>query len=334
VEQLARDGHEIINLDLCRPDWDNHRMHTRVGDVRDASAVDAAMAGCNAVYHLAAAHHDTGISEATYFDVNERGTQVLVDAMARYQIDDLSFVSTVAVYGATDRVPTERSEPRPLSHYGASKLAAEKVIAKWLSLGTARRAVVVRPSVVFGPHNFANMYSLMRQIHSGRFVQVGSGDNIKSMCYVDNLVGFMRFLANKQAPGLALYNYVDKPDMCSRDIVATIYQAFGRDVPTFSVPLTLALALMLPVDALSRLLGKQLPVSGFRIRKFAANETHFDATAAHTSGYVPAVPLLDGIRRMADWYEREGRSVAPVWRIPPASWVTPSGAAPQVVTPT
>jgi GlcNAc-P-P-Und epimerase len=330
VDQLARDGHEIVNLDLCVPDWPAPFSRHVSGDVRDAALVGEAIRGCQAVYHLAAAHHDTGIALATYFDVNENGTQVVLDAMARHNVHDLCFVSTVAVYGDSDRVPNEQSVPRPLLPYGASKLAGENRIRAWAGQVPERRAIIVRPSVVFGPHNFANMYSLIRQLHSSRYLQVGRGDNVKSMCYVENLTAFLRYQFERSPPGTNLWNYVDGPDMRSREIVECICRALRRPAPAFNLPLSVALALMWPVDAVAQLIGKSLPVSGFRIRKFAEFETRFDATVARQSGFVPTVSLAEGIKRMADWYMREGRAVAPVWRIPPSSLV--ASGAPQIVS--
>jgi GlcNAc-P-P-Und epimerase len=287
------------------------------------------MRGRDAVFHLAAAHHDTGISEATYFDVNEHGTQVVLDAMSRHHVRTLCFISTVAVYGDSDRVPTELSSPRPLLHYGASKLAAEERIRRWAE-DSDRRAIVVRPSVVFGPHNFANMYSLIRQLQSGRYLQVGSGQNIKSMCYVENLVAFLAFLFERAQGGLTLYNYVDGPDLRSREIVEFICHALRRPSPSVALPLSVALALMWPLDVVAKLLGKTFPVSAFRIRKFAQYETQFDASAARRSGFAAPVSLPEGIRRMTEWYVREGRGVSPVWRIPPSDRVL--SRAPQVVS--
>ncbi len=330
TEQLAGEGHELVNLDLCAPDWSAPFSRVVLGDVRDEQAVNDAIRGCQAVFHLAAAHHDTGIDVATYFDVNERGTATLLAAMDAHGIEQLCFVSTVAVYGDSDRVPNEHSEPRPLSPYGASKLAAERLISGWIANKSSRSALIVRPSVVFGPHNFANMYSLIRQIHSGRYLQVGAGSNFKSMCYVENLVAFM--LHARGTSGLRMFNYVDQPDMTSKQIAACIAAALGRTGEVISLPLPLVLAAMWPIDLLAQLLGKQWPVSGFRIRKFACHETRFDASAARTIGFVPPVALADGIRRMVDWYLREGRRVAPVWRIPPSTWVG-SQTSSQVVTP-
>lgn len=328
-EQLVRQGHELINLDLCAPDWAAPYKRVVLGDVRDARAVRDAIEGCSAVYHLAAAHHDTGIDVGTYFDVNENGMRVLLAAMDEARVSRISFTSTVAVYGDSDRVPTEGSATRPRQAYGASKLAAERVLREWAAQDPQRAAFIVRPSVVFGAHNFANMYSLIRQIHSGRYVQVGEGANVKSMTYVENLVAFM--LRAGFEPGVRTFNYADQPDMTSRQIATAIASALGKSSGPLSLPLWAVLAAMAPVDLFARIIGKELPISGFRIRKFAEFETRFDAAAVRATGFVAPVSLTEGLRRMVGWYQREGRQVAPVWRIPPSAWAG-SGASSQAVS--
>lgn len=326
VEELAKVGHELVNLDLCRPEWPAPFARTLTGDVRDLDAVREAMKGCQAVFHLAAAHHDTGIDVPTYFDVNENGTRVVLQVMKEKKVVDLCFTSSVAVYGPTADEPSESSPVFPALPYGASKLAAERLIAEWTAADPERRALVLRPAVVFGPHNFANMYALIRQLHSRRFIQVGSGANQKSMCYVENLVAAMLYLWAQCQPGTRVFNYADQPDMSSRQIATEIALALGQRPSAISVPLGLAVALVSPLDLLGRLTGQTFPVSAFRIRKFAASRTVFDSSAVFQTGFVAPVTLQNGLRSMVSWYLGEGQKLQPVWRIPPASWqAMPSG---------
>ncbi|MEY4169464.1 MAG: hypothetical protein RLZ94_537, partial [Actinomycetota bacterium] len=79
-ERLRRDGHQVVGLDLWLPSADQHLDAFIRGDIRDPDAVRRALAGCDTVFSLAAAHHDFGIDEATYFDVNEQGSRVICDA--------------------------------------------------------------------------------------------------------------------------------------------------------------------------------------------------------------------------------------------------------------
>lgn len=318
AERLLASGHEVASLDLVAPKPGSSFARSTVGDVRDLRAVRKALAECDAVFHLAAAHHDFGIARDTYFDVNERGAEVLVEAMDGAGIRRLCFFSTAAVYGDTPEPRHEGSPTNPVSPYGASKLAGERVFERWVAQGDGRTALIIRPTVVFGPKNFANMYSLIRQIDRGRFLRVGPGTNIKSLSYVENLVDATLMLWGKSdRPAFDVYNYIDKPDLNSRQIAEAVYAGLGKSPPGIAVPLPLALALALPFDAFIALTGRNLPVSSARIKKLASFQTKFEADKLGAAGFRPKISLSEGIRRMVSWYLAEGHARDPVWRVPP-----------------
>ena len=56
-----------------------------------------------------------------------------------------------------------------------------------------RTLVIVRPTVVFGEYNRGNVYNLLKQIASRKFIIIGDGNNIKSMAYVQNVYDFLLF---------------------------------------------------------------------------------------------------------------------------------------------
>ncbi len=324
-ERLAARGDHFHVLDLKPPADAAPRPDRYVaGDVRDANAVRAALDGCEAVFHLAAAHHDFGIAYETYFDVNERGSQVLCDAMDAAGVGRVCFYSSVAVYGSAPEPHHEHSPKAPVNPYGASKLAGEAVFEGWATAG-GRRVLVIRPTITFGARNFANMYSLIRQIDRGRFLPVGAGTNVKSLSYVENLVDATLFLWDHAPHGaVERYNWVEKPDMTSREIADTIYEALGRRAPRASVPLPVALALAAPFDAFIKVTGRNLPVSSARIRKLASEQTKFESDRARAAGFVPRATLREGLERMVQWYQAEGRGERPVWHVPPAVAATPT----------
>jgi nucleoside-diphosphate-sugar epimerase len=277
------------------------------------------MSGVEEVIHLAAAHHDFGIAPQTYFDVNEGGARVLCDAMEAAGIRRACFYSSVAVYGDVPEPRTENVTPAPTSPYGASKLAGEEVFRSWTERGDGRRVLVMRPAVVFGPRNFANMYALIRQIYSRLFLPIGDGTNVKSTAYVENLVGAtFHLLSRADGPAFDVYNYVDTPDLTSREICDAITESLGRRTLALSLPLPVAVALAMPFDGIIRLTGRNLPISTARVRKLATAQTRFDASRVRSTGFVAGVSLRDGLRRMTDWFVREGRFEPVVSHLPPA----------------
>jgi len=326
VQRLAHGRVTPTLFDLVAPDWDPGAAAVVIGDVRDRGTLLRAASGCDAVLHLAAAHHDSGLSPQTYDDVNQGGTRALCDVLDKAGIHNVCFLSTVAVYGAAPEPRHEDTPPHPTSPYGRSKWAAERVLQDWVARAPGRRVLVIRPPVVFGPGNYANMYALIRQIDSGRFLQVGRGQNIKSLVYVENLVA-ATLHAWRQQTALAwdVVNVVDKPDLTSRQIAEILCRALGRPLPKRSIPVGLGLALGLPFDALSRVTGRNLPVSTARIRKYAVEQTKFEADKLARLGFRAAISLEEGLRRMVHWYRHDGHRNTATRRLPPANVVTAQG---------
>jgi nucleoside-diphosphate-sugar epimerase len=162
------------------------------------------------------------------------------------------------------------------------------------------------------------MYSLIRQVASGRFVIAGRASNLKSLSYVENLIDATLYLWDRAQPGFDVYNFVEKPDLTSREIAESVARALGRSKPGPTVPMPVVLAMALPFDAVTALTGKDFGVSTMRVRKLFAWETTFEASKLTATGFRSTVPLPEGIKRMVDWWRATGSKAAPKWRQPPA----------------
>ena len=330
--ELTERGHEIVNLDLVEPTGPIAQSAFVKGDVRDPKAVEAALTRLgepvDRVVHLAAAHHDFGIEHDTYYDVNENGARVLTDAMDAHGVGELTFYSTVAIYGHAPEPVTEDSPKDFFNPYGGSKWAGEKVFMAWTDKGAndagrQRRCLTIRPTVTFGPNNFANMYSLIRQIHSGKYAQFGPATNIKSLSYVENIVDATLHLWDYEGrANYDPYNWIDKPDLSSGEIAVACMESLGKGGKPLTVPLALGLAAGIPFDVVIKLTGKNLPISTARIKKLFCAQTKYEADKVLATGYTPKVPLKEGIDRMVKWYLSEGKDREAVWHIPPAETVT------------
>jgi nucleoside-diphosphate-sugar epimerase len=126
------------------------------------------------------------------------------------------------------------------------------------------------------------------------------------------------FLWDKEYPGIEIFNFVEKPDLTSREIAASVASALGRTRAGITLPMPVVLALALPFDAITALTGRDLGVSTMRVRKLFSQETVFEADKLATSGFRSPVPLGEGIGRMVRWWLEAGRSQEPKWRQPPS----------------
>jgi len=326
--ELTARGHEIVNLDLVDPKGSIAEAAFVKGDVRDPEAVSRALIHLGSpvdhVVHLAAAHHDFGIEHDTYYDVNENGARVLTGAMDAHGVAELTFYSTVAIYGHAPEPVKEDSNKDFFNPYGGSKWAGEQVFMGWTEKGTnnagkQRRCLTIRPTVTFGPDNFANMYSLIRQVHTGKYAQFGKATNIKSLSYIENIVDATLHLWDYEGrANYDPYNWIDKPDLSSGEIAVAVMESLGKGSKPITVPLWLGLLAGVPFDVVIKLTGKNLPISTARIKKLFTMQTKYEADKVLATGYAPKVPLKEGIDRMVKWYLEQGKDEKAVWHIPPA----------------
>ena len=296
----------IINLDLVKPNQ-NQKSNFIQGDIRKKEDIERAIEGENVdlIISLAAMHHDFGISEQEHFETNERGTELICDVASENKIDTIVFYSSVAVYGANTAPSNEEMEPNPNMPYGASKLAGERVLEKWASQKPSRKVLIIRPALVFGINNTANMYKLINQINLGIYFHLGKGQNVKSIAYVENIVDATLFLIDNLTSGVSIYNYADKPHLTSKEIANTISNKLDKKV-RITLPKFLGIMLGLPFDLGIRITGKNLPISSSRIKKLAT-ETYHLAEKLTSEGFVPKFSTKQGLEEMVDWYKNTNK---------------------------
>ncbi|KPJ68661.1 hypothetical protein AMJ44_05865 [candidate division WOR-1 bacterium DG_54_3] len=302
VRKLADANHEIVGLDVNPHPAEIHNIcKCFSGNLCSRHDVMKAAKDVDMVITLAAKHHDFGVSREEFFKVNETGTQILLDVAGTLSLKKLIFYSTVAVYGTRAEPSTEEMDPCPDSNYGESKLAGEKLIYNWCDADKSRCVILIRPTVIFGPNNYANVYNLIDVIYKRKFVFVGSGENIKSVAYVENLVDATIFLMNKMNPGIQIYNYSDEPQMSIKEIVDTISKFMPHEVPERKLPLWLATTFGSIFDILARITGHNYPITAARMKKFATT-THHKADKIRSLGFQQKVDTEEGFRRMVEWY--------------------------------
>lgn len=174
-----------------------------VGDVRDSMAVDASLAGCDCCFHLASliSPEQAGGNWRRMEQVVLGGTLNVLDAASRAGGPLLVLASSAAVYGhGTGNIQTEADLTRPLSIYGASKLAGEKFASAFaqshrLPITALRLFNVYGPQIATPSKSVVNRF--VNAIRYGRSVQIfGNGAQIRDFVHVDDVV--QAFLAAKE----------------------------------------------------------------------------------------------------------------------------------------
>lgn len=297
-------GQPILNMDLAEPGYETSSRFIK-GDIRIPSDIRRALNGNNVktIISLAAKHHDFGVGHEEYFDTNEEGTRALCTVAAENGVKEIIFFSSVAVYGIREEITTESTLPAPDGPYGASKLAGERVLTSWATDDPTRKVAILRPTLVFGPNNMANMHNLIQQIDSGLYFHLGKAGNVKSIAYVENVVQAALFLKERMKPGVSVYNYADEPQLTTRQIGTIIASSLDKKI-RITVPKSLAIMMGLPFDIAIKLTGKNLPVSTARIKKLGT-QTYHSGKKIIDEGFVPGFTTIDGLKKMVEWYKLE-----------------------------
>lgn len=287
-------NYEIKNIDLKPSHFFNEL--TEIGDVREQTQMNEKLKGANVVVLLAAQHRDDVNPVSLYYDTNVGGMEKTLKAMEKNGIKRIVFFSSVAVYGLNKNNPSEEHLKDPFNHYGKSKWQAEQMLQEWAKTHADWNINIIRPTVVFGERNRGNVYNLLKQIASGRFVMVGDGNNKKSMAYVGNVVAFVKFMIDEKLEGYNVFNYVDKPDFTMNDLVAHVSMVLRKHLPATHFPYVLGLLGGYCFDALALIIHKKMIISSVRIKKFCAT-TEFDSSKAMSSGYKAPFTLGEGLAK-------------------------------------
>ncbi|MBC8223523.1 SDR family NAD(P)-dependent oxidoreductase [Candidatus Bathyarchaeota archaeon] len=287
VDRLVEEGAEVRVLDdlsrgrreYLEGSWE--RIEFIEGDIRRHGDVSKALTGIKTVFHLAAnTSVPRSVEDPRYdFEVNAGGAFNLLDACRLGDVDEIVYASTAAVYGDPRYTPIDEAHPTdPISPYGASKLAGEKMGAVFhrvydLSFTT------VRIFNVYGPRqSMYVMYDFMVKLSkSPRRLEV-LGDGGQRRCYVftdDAVEGIL--VAAKNAPG-EIVNLSGDESVSVNELAEKMIPEISPGAEIFNTGASWKGDIQILVGDNSKLKSK---------------------------GFQPRTPLADGIRKLIEWHRNK-----------------------------
>lgn len=256
--------------------------------------------------------HVAGATKGVTYDDFQRGnvmpTRSLAQAMLRThdQVGRFLKVSSLTAYGPStpDQPLLETHEPKPLEHYGKSKLEAERVLRD--EIGDRLPWTIIRPGGVYGPGD-VDHYELFRLASHGLNVFYGNHDAWFSTAYVDDVVRALLDAARSGATVGKGYFICDGKPLTWFDYQEAVVEAIGKRtlnlrLPAFSLDVAAAFGeLMTRFDGKPRIFNRQRVVMG----KQRAWTCRHDA-ARQDFGYTPRTDLRSGVGQTLDWYRSSG----------------------------
>jgi UDP-glucose 4-epimerase len=295
VRRLAASGYSLRVFDNYSTGDASHLAGVEAesveADIRDAQALDAACAGVDAIIHLAAAGSVVMSVDdpAANFDVNVLGTFRVLDSARRAGIKRIVLASTGgALIGDATPPVSEDSLPKPISPYGASKLAGEGY-AHAFAHAYGLRTVALRFANVYGPWSARKkgaMTLFFRAIHDGKPILIyGDGMASRDYTHVDDISAALQLALERDVPGGTVLHIASGVETTVNELAQLCRQAAGT--PDH------------PVEYRARRPGEVG-------RNFAAYDL-----AKNVLGYAPTISREDGIGRTWAWYQESVFSTMP-----------------------
>lgn len=274
------------------------------GDLQDRDAIQAACAGMNAVFHVAARPGIWGTWES-FYQPNVVGTQNMIDACRAQHVPKLIFTSSPSVVfdnqpqaGCDERLPYPQQFENVYSH---TKALAEQLVINANSAELL--TVALRPHLIWGPRDPHLLPRLIARAKAGQLMQVGAGSNRVDMTYVEDaarahLLAEEALQAGSPVAGSVYFISQDAPT----NLWSWIRELLQKlDIPP--IKRTISLSTARTIGAAMEFAWRNLRLSGEpRMTRFLASELALDhyyniSRAKRDFGYAPQFSMEDALEK-------------------------------------
>jgi nucleoside-diphosphate-sugar epimerase len=273
------------------------------GDLLSRDSLECALDKVDLIYHLAGEVYSR--KKDDYYKGNILATQNLLEACKGKDGKRIIFLSSVGVYkpATTRSLLTEESECEPITFYGKSKLRAEELIKKYNGPWA-----IVRAPVIYGPFQppVLNKFFL-NALNKRKIYIIGDGDNLRSLCFIDNLVEGLILLADKGDLDGKTYILSDNSPYTYNEIIKTASRVIGQRVEVVHLPNFLgdiSWKIYRLMDSTLNLCSVEL----YAIKKMQLHEGCDITKAWKEIGYSPRITLEAGIEIMIAWIKKNYNS--------------------------
>jgi nucleoside-diphosphate-sugar epimerase len=276
-----------------------HGEETILGDACDPVTIQRAVAGVDVIYHCAAAHSTSAADEIRR--TNLASVRSLFEAIrasgARPRVILMSSLNVLGIRSyadATESLPRRRTNDLHVD----LKIEAEELAERWIADGLD--IVILRPGLIYGPGD-PHLPKLAQAVRPGKFVFIGSRDNVVPLVYVSDMVQAMMLAADSQRAAGRTYNITDGSRTTIGELVGHLARVLDCEVPKRVLPTVVPRV----ANSLCGLLGRAGPISPSALR-FLGTSRHVDIRRAEEElGFHPQVPVAQGVPAMADWLREE-----------------------------
>jgi len=282
-----------------------HNVELFEGSVEQADRVREAVDGVDAVIHAAGLVKARNTDE--FFATNVGGTSNLIDAARRRSrpLDRFVYVSSLEACGPSpDGKPISADQENPVTRYGRSKLAAEKVV---LSAKNDLPVVILRPGAIYGPRD-GEILEAFRSIKYGLLPLFANGTAKGVWIYATDCAEACIRAVEAAGPSGRTY-FVD--DGCGplalKQMLADAERALGKKaLVRASLPAPLLMQVARGVEAFGRVTNRPVMLTREKASMLLQHWVCSSEDTRRDLGWEPRVRWADGVERAVKWYRENG----------------------------
>ena len=315
VKHVLREGHATVVLDnqegIMLEELRELGAEVVIGTVTDPDTLRKAVAGCDAVYHLAAAFRKINVPKSEYDNTNINAMSSLLEICRDAGVKKVVYCSTQGVHGNIESlsrkppVPGNEDSPiKPEDYYQYTKYEGEKVAHKFMADGMD--ITILRPTALYGPGDPGRFLMLYKQVKKGWFPFFGDGSAFYHPVYVENFCDAFTRALNTPASKGRTYIIADGEYFTIKQIVTKIADIMGVKCKFVRLPFYPMYWLSFIIAGLWKILpgAGDPPLFPRRVDWYRQNRG-FDISRARTElDYTPAVGLDEGLKLAYEWYKK------------------------------
>ena len=245
------------------------------------------------VIHLAGKAHDlkNTSNPEEYYEVNTELTKRIFDS---FLISNAKvFITLSSVKAVADEVNGKLSEENtanPITHYGKSKLLAEKFILS-KDIPEGKRVYILRPCMIHGPGNKGNLNLLYKLVSKGIPWPLGAFENKRSFCSIDNLMFVINELIQRDDIPSGVYNVADNDPMSTNMLISLIAESKNRNPKIWNISKKIIILVAKFGDL------TKLPLNSERLAKLTQNYIVSNQKLLNAIGKELPLNAIDGMKK-------------------------------------
>lgn len=270
-----------------------------VCDLRERATVVQACQGMDAVYHVGALSSPWG-RRADFLATNVGGTEAVLEGCRKHGVERCIYVSSPSVvFNGKDQHLLTDAAPYPrhfVSIYSHTKKIGEDLVNA-AAQETGLCTVILRPKAIFGPGDQTLLPRLIDAARLGRLPQIGNGENLVDLTYVENVVHALLLALDAQAATGKTYTITNDEHIPLWGIIQTVLKRLGLPTTLRKVPLAAALTAASVMELGAALNGREPLLTRYSVLILARTQTYDISAARRELDYRPVISIAEGLER-------------------------------------